>query len=132
MNWRSDHTGTWYAWLPGSRNQNASISKNVRVPSSCPVLVFALRIASAEYPCIYDFGYVKINGTTVRQYNLCTTSSTGGWVKDVVDLSGYKNQSVTLEFRADQDASVISSWYIDTVSFEPKVEILSPRSRLLS
>lgn len=127
--WGSAHRGTWYAWLAGSRNQNTSISINVRVPSSCPLLVFAHRIASAESLCIYDFGYVKVNGATVRQYNLCTTTSTGGWMSNIVDLSGYKNQSVTIEFRADQDASVISSWYIDDVFFmsEGGGIILSPR-----
>jgi hypothetical protein len=61
---------------------------------------------------------VLVNGTVVDVYTLCTTSSTGGWVKHVVNLSAYANQNVTLQIRVEADNSGNSNLFVDDVAFQ--------------
>lgn len=112
------YAGSWAAKFGGINSETASIQQQITVSPSCPTLSFWNRITSSEYGCYYDYGYVRINGVTVATYPLCTETNTSGWSKKSINLSGYSGQTVTLQFRTTTDSSILSSWYIDNVSFE--------------
>lgn len=111
------HSGSWYAWLGGDYDETAYITQDVTVPSVCPYLVFYHWIGSSDV-CGYDYGYVNINGTPVETLELCIANDTNGWVKKVINLSGYANQTVSLQIQVLTDSSVNSNWFIDDVSFQ--------------
>jgi hypothetical protein len=111
------HSGTWYTWLGGEYDDTSYIDQVLTVSASCPYLVFYHYIASQD-SCGLDNGYVRINETAVETIQLCSTNSTGGWVKKSIDLSSYADQSVSIQFRVETDSSLNSNWFIDDVSFQ--------------
>ena len=64
------HSGSWAVWLGGAYDDTSYIQQQVTVSSSCPYLAFYHWIASADF-CGYDYGYTRINGTTVDTVELC-------------------------------------------------------------
>ncbi len=113
--WGTLHSGTWSAWL--GFDVVAYVQQQVTVPSSCPYLVFYHLIDSYD-SCGNDNGFVRINGMDVKTVQLCSNNNTSGWVRQVVDLSSYANQAVTLQVRSEADSINQSNWYIDDVSFQ--------------
>ena len=107
---------TWGAWLAGANSETSEISQNFTVPAKGGALNYAYRISSSD-SCGYDYGYVKVNNTVLKTYNLCKTNVTTGFIATSVSLSAYAGQTVTIRFRATTDASLISSFYIDNVAF---------------
>jgi hypothetical protein len=110
------HSGIWAAWLGGAYNDISYIQQQVTVPTGAPYLAYYHWIASADY-CGYDFGGVLINGSVVDVYGLCTSSSTGGWVRHTVYLGSYAGQSVTLQIRVETDSTYNSNLFVDDVTF---------------
>lgn len=113
----SAHSGSYMARFGGIHSETAYIQQQVSVPSSCPYLSYYHYIDSGD-ACGYDYGYVRLNGSTVMTHELCSSSNTGGWVKRVLNLNSYANQTVTLQFRVYTDSSLTSNWYIDDISFQ--------------
>ena len=112
-------SGAWAAWLGGGNDEISYIEQEVPVASSSPYLAYWHWIASEESCGYYDAGGVIINSSTVvDRFDLCTSANTGGWVKRVVNLSGYAGQSVRLQIRAETDYSNNSNLFIDDVSFQ--------------
>ena len=111
------HTGSYAAWLGGADNELNFILQQVPISSSCSFLTFYHWIDSSD-SCGYDFGLVIINETPVGTYDLCGARNTGGWLVRSIDLSAYAGQTVDLIFAAVTDESMLSSWYIDDVSFQ--------------
>lgn len=107
---------SWGAWLGGANSEIAEISQNFTVPANGGTLSYVYRISSADY-CGYDYGYVKVNNTNVKTYNLCSSNATNNFVSGSISLSAYAGQTVTLKFRSSADSSLISSFYIDNVIF---------------
>jgi kumamolisin len=103
--------------LGGGDNEIGYIQQQVTIPSSTPYLVYWQWIESYD-TCGFDFGYVLINSSAVDTYDLCSTTSTGGWVTHSVNLSAYAGQSVTLQIRATTDLSEWSNLYVDDVSLQ--------------
>ena len=88
------------------------------MPLACPSLVFYHWIDSLD-SCGNDYGFVRINGMNVKTIQLCSDNNTNGWARQVVDLSSYTNQTVTLQIRAEADGNFFQSyWYVDDVSFQ--------------
>jgi hypothetical protein len=112
----SPHGGQWMAWLGGSYNEISYIRQNVTIAAGAPILSYWAWIASAD-ACGYDFGGVMVNSTVVNQFNLCTSTSTGGWVRRTVNLGAYVGQTVALQLRVETDSSLNSNLFIDDVSF---------------
>ncbi len=112
------HSGSWATWLGGDYSDISYISQLVTIPASLPYLTYWHWIASNDV-CGYDFGGVVIDSTVVETYDLCTTTSTGGWVPHVVDLSAYAGQSVSMQIRSETDSTVNSNLFIDDVSLQP-------------
>lgn len=111
------HNGSWAVWLGGDDNEVAYVQQSVTVPAATPYLAYWHWIASQD-ACGFDFGSVQVNGTTVNQYNLCSSANTGGWVKHVVNLGAYSGQTVTLRIRATTDSSLNSNLFVDDVAFQ--------------
>ncbi|MBN2258665.1 MAG: M6 family metalloprotease domain-containing protein [Anaerolineaceae bacterium] len=110
------HSGSWATWLGGEYSNTNYIEQTVTVGSLNPYLVYYYVSASNDY-CGYDFGYIRINGSSVYTRELCTTTNTSSWVRASLDLSSYSGQTVTLQFRVYADSSFNSNWFIDDVSF---------------
>jgi bacillolysin len=108
-------TGSWRAWLGGANNNSAQITQNYAVPAGGATLRYAYRVTSADV-CGYDYGYVQVNSTVLRSYNLCSSNQTGTYVQGSVSLSAYAGQTVAITFRATTDSLYVSSFYIDDVS----------------
>lgn len=111
----SPHSGQWAAWLGGDDNEISYVRQSVTIPAGAPILSFWVWIGSQDV-CGYDFGGVLINSTVVNQFNLCSSTATGGWVRRTVNLSAYVGQTVALQLRVETDASVNSNLFIDDVS----------------
>ncbi len=110
------HSGSYAAWLGGYYSEIRLVSQQVTIPAGAPYLVYWHWIASADF-CGWDYGLVVINNATVvDQYDLCDTTSTGGWVKHSVNLSAYSGQSVNIQIRAETDELYNSNLFIDDVS----------------
>jgi hypothetical protein len=112
------HSGTWLAYFLGEDVTNGTdrLSQTVTISGSIPYLHFWYHIASYD-GCGFDFARVKVNGSTVKTLDLCSTTSTTGWTPEVVNLSAYAGDTVTLMFEATTDGSLDSYFYIDDVSF---------------
>jgi hypothetical protein len=111
------HNGSWAVWLGGDHNDISYIQQQVTVPPGSPYLAYWHWIASAD-SCGHDLGGVVINGSVVDVYDLCESTSTGAWVQHVVNLSAYAGQSVSLQIRAETNASLNSNLFIDDVAFQ--------------
>jgi C1A family cysteine protease len=111
----SAHGGDWLAWLGGDINETSRVSQSVPISASKPYLIFWYWIGS-EDACGYDYARVRINGTTVKTFNLCSSNNTGGWTKSVVSLSAYTGSTVTLMFEVTTDSSFNSNFFLDDIS----------------
>ncbi|MGQ0600954.1 MAG: S8 family serine peptidase [Anaerolineales bacterium] len=112
------YSGSWGVWLGGALNESDYIQQSVTVPAGAPYLYFWHYIGSADFPSLFDFGYVSVNGTTVTQLSLDTSTNSTAWAKQVVNLSAYAGQTVTLRIGAECDFSDNSNWFIDEVGFQ--------------
>jgi hypothetical protein len=110
-------SGSWAAWLGGDDDDLSYVEQQVAVTAGSPYLAYYHWIASSD-ACGYDYGGVLVNGSTVDAYDLCSSQNTGGWVQHVVNLSAYIGQTVTLQIRAETDASGNSNLFIDDVAFQ--------------
>lgn len=109
--------GTWAVWLGGGNDEVSYIEQQVTVSNSTPYLAYWHWIASEDI-CGYDFGSVRVNGTVIDEYDLCSSSNTGGWVHHVVNLSAYVGQTINFQIRSETDASLNSNLFVDDVSFQ--------------
>lgn len=120
----SPHSGQWAAWLGGDYNEIAYVRQSVTIPSGASILSYWAWIASEDV-CGYDFGGALVNSTVVDQFNLCASTSTGGWVRRTVNLGAYVGQNVALQLRVETDGSLNSNLFIDDVSLTNAVGSVS-------
>lgn len=71
---------------------------------------------ASEDMCGYDYAGVFVNGSLLKQYDLCSNSNTGGWVHQLLDLNAYAGTTITLTFAATTDGSLNSNFLLDDVS----------------
>jgi bacillopeptidase F (M6 metalloprotease family) len=103
--------------LGGAHDEISSIQQEVSISSGAPYLVY-WHLISSEDACGHDFGSVLVNDSIADVYDLCTSTSTGGWVKHSVNLSAYAGQLVTLQIQAVTDSSGFSTLMVDDVSLQ--------------
>ena len=60
------------------------------------------RIDSGD-TCNFDYGYLKINGTTKTTFKLCSSNNTSGYVRGTYDMLAYKGTSPEVRFQATTD-----------------------------
>jgi hypothetical protein len=111
------HSGIWVAWLGGAKNNISTISQQVIVPASAPHLTYYHYIASADV-CGFDKAVVFANLTQVANYQLCSGQNTHGWVKKVIDMSAFANQTIALQIRVETDGTLNSNLFVDDVAFQ--------------
>ena len=119
------HSGQWAVWLGGNANEVSTVRQSVTIQAAASLLSFWVWIASADN-CGFDFGGVRVNETTVDQFDLCADTSTGGWVRRTVDLGTYAGQSVMLHIRAETDDSINSNLFVDDVALSNAAGALRP------
>lgn len=110
------HSGAWAAWLGGDDNETSSISQQVTVPATAPLLTYWRWIALAD-ACGFDHFTLWVNGVLVDGHDLCHAADTNGWRPAAADLSDYAGQTVTLELRVTTDGSGNSNLFIDDLAF---------------
>lgn len=109
-------SGSWAAWLGGDFEEISYVRQQVAVPAGNSNLVFWYWIASEDI-CGYDFGGVIVNDNTVVDvFDLCASTSTGGWVSRSVNLAAYGGQTIQVEIRSETDSSLNSNLFVDNVS----------------
>lgn len=109
-------TGSYLAWLGGGNSETSEVSQRLVLPAGqSAYLSYWYQIASTDY-CNYDYAYVRITSGTTRTlatYSLCTARKTASWVNQRIDISSYAGKTVTVTFRVKNDASLVSSFFVD-------------------
>ncbi len=112
------HSGSWLAWLGGDYDDTSRISQDSITMAGSGTLHYWYWISSND-TCGHDFAYVRVNGTTLSTFQLCSSNNTGGWVEGILNLNSYANQTILLEFEETADANYNSNFFLDDVSIVP-------------
>ncbi len=124
------HTGNWGAWLGGYHNADDQLFQNVTVPSNATAatLGFWYYSTTAETNTGWDsFTLQIIDPTTgshyVDAFSIDAYPPTNSWQQrsytlTTSQLNAVKGKTVRVRFRVTTDASQLSSFYIDDVSFD--------------
>jgi hypothetical protein len=109
------HSGTNAIWLGGNNNETTSLTQTGINMNGVRYLHFWYAIGSADI-CGYDYAWIKINGVTVKTFNLCQSSNSSAWIHQLIDLQNYSGSTVNLEFIAVTDSTFNSNFFLDDVS----------------
>jgi subtilisin family serine protease len=117
------HTGSYLAWLGRDTNSETSTVTNstaMVLPAGVSArLSFWYAIDSEESSCTFDYGYVRVTAdgltSTIKTFPLCYENTSSTWERMQINLSAYAGKTITLAFRAANDGSAPSSFYIDDV-----------------
>ena len=118
------YNGKWVAWLGGTGKASvADLAQTVTIPANAckPTLSFQLKINTNETTTLVkDTLQVRVlnNATnavlsTLARYSNLNKSAS--YVSNSLDLSAYKGQTIKLQFHEVENASVVSSFYVDNV-----------------
>jgi len=131
-NWSSygkpAYAGTRCCWICGvGKTTTENVYQTVTIPSNATsaTLSFYLRIDTAETAnVVYDKLTVTLmNSSNVVLKTLATYSNlnkTTGYVLKTFDVSAYKGQTLKLNFKGTEDASLQTSFLVDNVSLIKK------------
>ena len=108
-------SGSWIAYLGGYDDATDQLSQSVTISASHPYLHFWYRIDSEDF-CGYDYSYIVVDGNYEAYAELCVDTSTSDWAHAVIDLSYYAGSTVSLMFEVVTNSSLISHFFLDTVS----------------
>jgi hypothetical protein len=109
-------SGTYLGWLAGANNETSRLIQRVSLPSGPLYLNFAYAIGSQETTCTADLGRIFLGTTRIREYQLCTSKVTNGWVQTSINISSYAGRTLNLQFFAKTNNSRVSNFYIENVS----------------
>lgn len=119
------YNGKWVAWLGGTGKASvADLAQTVTIPvNACTAnLSFQLKINTNETTTnlANDSLQVRVlnNATGAVLSTLATYSNlnkSAGYLLKSFDLSAYKGQTIKLQFHEVENASVVSSFYVDNV-----------------
>lgn len=120
------HTSPWLAWLGGAASEVSDLSQLVAVPpgSGPAYLHFYYQIASDETNCNQvtpsDTASLRVNDVQVDSLVLCNAFNTGAnWTEFsfLQDFSAYAGQTVAVTIRTSNNATLVSSFYLDSLSW---------------
>ncbi len=111
------HAGVYTAWLGGIDNEISQLGQTTRVPAANPVLTFYYQIRSSD-SCGNDEATILVDGLTIATFALCAAQQTDEWALYTIPLNMVADQTATIVFRIETDASLASSFFIDDVSLE--------------
>ena len=134
------HNGSWLAWLGGDDYETGQLSQTITISGTAPYLHFWFYAASEDV-CGYDYFRIKVNGTGIYEFSLCSSSNSNGWVQVALNLAGFVGTGKTVMFEVTTDGSLNSNLFLDDVSMsssammmeeEPVPAEYYPGSALLS
>ncbi len=107
--------GSWAAWLGGGYFELSSLEQTNLTLTGVRYLHYWYWIVS-EDDCGNDFANIYVNGDVLKTTNLCYTTSTNGWMEDVIDLNSYVDTSISLKIETTLNGSFHSNLYLDNIS----------------
>jgi hypothetical protein len=117
------HTGTRSAFLAGYNNGVDTIYQQVTIPSNATsaTLTYWWNLSTQEACCTpYDYMYAQVRNTSGTVLaTLQTLNNTGPqntWTRSTFNLLAYAGQTVRIYFRATNDVSLPTSFFVDDVS----------------
>jgi hypothetical protein len=118
------HGGAWYAWLDGYGSSHTdTLYQTVTIPAAATAatLKFYLHIDTDETGAVaYDTLKVQIRNTSNTVLSTLATYSNmnaaTGWTVKQFDLLPWKGQTIRVYFLGVEDASLQTSFVIDTTS----------------
>ncbi len=125
------HGGSWAVWLGGDDNETARLTQSNVSLSGVRYLHYWYWIGSADL-CGYDEAHVRVNGNTLKTYDLCADTNTGGWVQGTLDLNAYAGSPITLQFEVTTDGSENSNFFLDDVSIGATLLLAEAEPSVLS
>lgn len=125
------HGGSWLAWMGGANNETARLTQSGISLSGVRYLHHWYWIGSEDV-CGYDFAYVKVNGSTLKTYNLCSSNNTSGWVQDTLDLNAYAGSNIALQFEVATDGSLNSNFFVDDISIGTSLMLTEAEPQVIS
>ena len=118
------HSGNWKAWLNGyGQAHTDDLYQHVTVPvDACSVeLSFWVWVVTSDTSGVaHDNLSVTLSDTfgnalaTVATFSNLNASST--YVQRTLDLSAYKGQTIRLQFHGAEDASLLTSFFLDDIA----------------
>lgn len=109
------HSGSWAAWLGGGYFELSSLEQNNLMLTGVRYLHYWYWIVSQD-SCGNDFANIYVNGVALKTMDLCNTTSTTGWVEDVIDLNSYVDTAISLKIETSLNGSFHSNLYLDDIS----------------
>lgn len=118
-----------YATLAGGNSTQGTMSQTVSIPANAAVatLSFLLRETTTETTTTYPFDYLYVeavssNGSVTNLATYSNLNARGGayagrfFTSGAINLTQFRGQTITLRFRATNDASYPTTFDIDNVS----------------
>jgi len=115
VNALSQRFSGYVARLGGMHNENSVLNQTIELPESDELyLLFDYAIRSNDL-CGHDEATVDINGQQVAHYDLCVDHESESWLQEALDISQYAGQSIALQFSAQTDRQLVSSFMLDNL-----------------
>lgn len=120
------HTSPWLAWLGGAPSEVSDLSQLLVVPpaSGPAYLHFYYQLSSDETNCSdvtpSDLVSLRVNDVQVDSLFLCNAFNTGpNWTafSFITDFSAYAGQTVAVTIRVSNNATLVSSFFLDSLSW---------------
>lgn len=119
--------GTGYIYFGVNNNVSGQSYQTVTIPSTaCGDLKFWLNVTSAETTTTqqYDRLFVEVRNTsgtllaTLATYSNLNKGTAGVYSQKSLSLAAYKGQTVRVQFRSTTDASLATTFRVDTASLK--------------
>jgi hypothetical protein len=116
-------TRAYLAWMGGGFNLDDRLSQSIQLPADYFVrLRFDYFTTSAEPTCNPnpldndDTAALYVNNILAPPaFALCRDGASTGWTERTLDLSAFRGQKVTIEFRLKTDGNFNSNLYLDNI-----------------
>ena len=100
------HTGGAFAVLDDYNYDDSIISQDTTMTYGLKYLHFWYYIDLEDRCGYWDYALVAVNGTVLKDYDLCYAKRSHGWVHQVISLAAYANQPITLDFYSYTDSQL--------------------------
>ncbi|THB81076.1 MAG: hypothetical protein D3926_03885 [Desulfobacteraceae bacterium] len=114
--------GTYASWFGGYCNNTDPVSsyvqQSIQVPADASILTFYANYyrVDSDDPAAPDYLWVKADGTTIFTRELKTANNTyPNWIREVVDISAYRGQTVTLRFEVGSAGTDTGNALVDYI-----------------
>jgi kumamolisin len=116
------HSGSYSAFLGGYNYANDTIYEQLTIPSTITTatLTYYTYVTTSETTHSYDYLYVQVRDTgnsVLKSLQTLSDANAGtSWVKQSFDLSAYKGKTVRIYFKATNDSSNPTDFFVDDCS----------------